>query len=429
MAQHWKILLGLALGACLGVFANLVLDPETTKIFSYFADGIGQVFLRLIFMVVVPLVFCALTLGVWGIGDVRKLGRLGLQTVFMTFLLSGAAVLIGLTLANTLRPGTRLSDEIKSNLKQTYANDASPNAENAKRAKSLKETLLDIIPKNPLQEAVGALDGSSPGSGMLGVMFFSLCLGAALTAIGTKAQPVIAVLEGFNEAIMVFIQFAMRLAPYGVAGLIFGLTATLGFEVVFVLGWYVVTVMLGLTLQLLIVYSLVVYFLAKRSPVEFFRSIVEVMLTAFATSSSNVTLPTSLRIVKDRLKLDKKVGRFVLTVGSTANQNGTALYEGLTVLFIAQVFGIDLTISQQFAVVLMATLAGLGTAGVPGGSLPLLILVLQSVQIPVEGIGFVLGVDRLLDMSRTVVNVTGDITIATCIDSWSHVSSDVADTP
>jgi DAACS family dicarboxylate/amino acid:cation (Na+ or H+) symporter len=221
----------------------------------------------------------------------------------------------------------------------------------------------------------------------------------------------------------------MRLAPYGVAGLIFGLTATLGFEVVFVLGWYVVTVMLGLSLQLLIVYSLVVFFLAKRSPVEFFRSIVEVMLTAFATSSSNATLPTSLRIVKDRLKLDKKVGRFVLTVGSTANQNGTALYEGLTVLFIAQVFGIDLTISQQFAVVLMATLAGLGTAGVPGGSLPLLILVLQSVQIPVEGIGFILGVDRLLDMSRTVVNVTGDITIATCIDSWSHVNSDVADNP
>jgi dicarboxylate/amino acid:cation (Na+ or H+) symporter, DAACS family len=424
MALHWKILIGLALGATAGLFTNGFVNQETAATLSSIGEGIGHIFLRLIFMVVVPLVFCALTLGVAGIGDARKLGKLGLQTLLMTLLFSSASVLIGLSLANTIRPGGRLSEEARLGLQEKYAKDADRTSENAKRAKSLKDTLLDIIPKNPLQEAVGSLDGSSPGSGMLGVMFFSLCFGVALTVIGDKAEPVIAVLEGFYEAIMVIIRFAMRLAPYGVAGLIFAMTATLGLDIVKALVWYVGTVITGLLIQLLVVYSLAVYFIAGRSPIAFFRDIMEVLLTAFATSSSNVTLPTSLRVVDEKLGLNSKVAHFVLTVGSTANQNGTALYEGLTVLFIAQVFGVELSISQQILVVLMSVLAGLGTAGVPGGSLPLVVLVLQSIQVPVEGIGIILGVDRLLDMSRTTVNVAGDIAVATCVNRWSGETLD-----
>jgi dicarboxylate/amino acid:cation (Na+ or H+) symporter, DAACS family len=418
LALHWKILIGLAIGATAGLISNLYMHPKSIEAVSLVAETVGQVFLRLIFMVVVPLVFCALTLGVVGIGDARKLGRLGLRTLVMTILFSTCSVFIGLGLANSIRPGGRLSAESREQLRQKYAAAADSKIRQAQASKTLKDSLLDIIPKNPLQEAVGSLDGSSPGSGMLGVMFFSLCMGIALTVIGDKALPVVAFLEGIYEAVMVIIRFAMRLAPIGVAGLVYAMTATLGLDIIKALVWYVTAVLIGLLIQLLVVYSAALYLIAGKSPRAFFRDISEVLLTAFATSSSNVTLPTSLRVVDEKLKLDRRVSHFVLTVGSTANQNGTALYEGLTVLFIAQVFGVELTLMQQIVVVLMSILAGLGTAGVPGGSLPLVVLVLQSIQVPVEGIGIIMGVDRLLDMSRTTVNVAGDIAVATCVDRW-----------
>lgn len=420
LALHWKIFCGLAVGAIAGLICNLFATDEFTAMVSFYAEGIGQVFLRLIFMVVVPLVFCALTVGVASIGSTGKLGRMGLRTLVMTILFSSCSVLIGLTLANVVQPGGRMSSASREQLREKYSAEADKTKVQASKAKTIRDSVLDIIPKNPLQEAVGALDGSSPGSGMLGVMFFSLCMGLALASLGERARPVTDVLEGLYEAVMVIIHVAMKLAPYGVAGLIFAMTATLGIDILRALLWYVVTVLCGLLIQLLVVYSAAVYFLARRSPFQFFRDISQVLLTAFATSSSNVTLPTALRVADEKLKLDRRVAQFVLTVGSTANQNGTALYEGLTVLFIAQVFGIDLSISQQVLVVLMSILAGLGTAGVPGGSLPLVVLVLQSIQVPVEGIGIIMGVDRLLDMSRTTVNVAGDIAVATCVDRWQQ---------
>ncbi len=418
LALHWKVFIGLAIGASAGLFCNAYVSDEITQTISTFAEGIGQVFLRLIFMVVVPLVFCALTLGVAGIGDTRKLGRLGFRTLVITLVFSTCSVFIGLGLANTIKPGARMSPESREQLREKYSVEASKTAAQANKAKSLRDSILDIIPKNPLQEAVGSLDGSSPGSGMLGVMFFSLFMGVALSVIGDKAKPVLDFLDGFYEAVMVIIRFAMRLAPFGVAGLIFAMTATLGLDIIRALMWYVLAVLIGLLIQLLIVYSAAIFLVARRSPIQFFKDISEVLLTAFATSSSNVTLPTSLRVVDEKLKLDRRVSHFVLTVGSTANQNGTALYEGVTVLFIAQVFGVELSVSQQVLVVLMSILAGLGTAGVPGGSLPLVVLVLQSIQVPVEGIGIIMGVDRLLDMSRTTVNVAGDVAAAACVDRW-----------
>ncbi len=428
LALHWRILIGLVIGATAGVACNLIFrdaDGVSNPGLKWFADNvtntIGQVFLRLIFMVVVPLVFCALTLGVAEIGDARKLGRLGLRTLVMTLLFSSASVFIGLALVNTLKPGAMLSESSRERLKNQFAVDADTSINQATKAKTPAQTLLDIIPRNPLQEAVGALDGSSPGSGMLGVMFFSLCFGVAITLIPPqRAQPVLDVLQGIYDTIMVIIGAAMRLAPYGVAALVFTISAVLGLEFLVALSGYVVTVLIGLGIHMFIVYSLAIWFIAKRSPVAFFRDIMEVMLTAFATSSSNATLPTALRVTNEKLGLDKRVSQFILTVGSTANQNGTALYEGITVLFLAQVFGVDLTYTQQFTVVLLCILAGIGTAGVPGGSLPLVVLVLQSINVPAEGIGIIMGVDRLLDMSRTTVNVTGDIAVAACVDRWER---------
>jgi DAACS family dicarboxylate/amino acid:cation (Na+ or H+) symporter len=209
----------------------------------------------------------------------------------------------------------------------------------------------------------------------------------------------------------------MRLAPFGVAGLVFSLTAVLGFDILKTLAWYVVTVIVGLALHMFGVYSLVVSIFARLSPRQFFGRITEVMLTAFATSSSNATLPTSLRVTEQNLGVHREIASFVLTVGSTANQNGTALYEGITVLFLAQVFGVDLTLTQQITVVLMSVLAGIGTAGVPGGSLPLVAILLLRVGVPPEGLGIILGVDRLLDMCRTTLNVTGDIAVAVCVNA------------
>jgi DAACS family dicarboxylate/amino acid:cation (Na+ or H+) symporter len=378
------------------------------------AEPIGQIFLRLIFMVVVPLVFCALTLGVAGIGDVRRLGRLGVRTLLLTLMLPAASVVIGITLANTLRPGMRLSPVKRVELRERYASGAATAVAQARQAKPLRDTLLDIIPKNPLQEMVGAIDGSSPGGGTLAVMFFAPVFGVALTLAGHRTQPLIAVLEGIYDVVMIIIGMAMRLAPLGVAALVFSLTAVLGLDTLKTLFWFVLTVLAGLALHMFGVYSVLVSLFARLSPRRFFGRITEAMLTAFATPPSNATLPTALRVAEDNLGIRREVAGFVLTVGSTGNQNGTALYEGITVLFLAQVFGLDLTLTQQVTVALMAVLAGIGTAGVPGGSLPLVVLVLQSVGIPGEGIGIILGADRLLDMCRTTLNVTGDIAVAAC---------------
>jgi DAACS family dicarboxylate/amino acid:cation (Na+ or H+) symporter len=377
---------------------------------------VGQIFLRLIFMVVVPLVFSALALGVAGIGDVRRLGRMGLTTLLLTVLLSCTSVAIGLGLANTVRPGTHLPEVKRAELRQKYAARADTTVNQAKQAKPVRDTLLDIIPKNPLQEMVGALDGSSPGGGMLSVMFFALVVGVAIAISPERTTTLVGVLEGVYEVAMTIIGFAMRLAPVGVAALVFSLAALLGLDIFRTLVWYIVTVVAGLVLQLFVVYSGALILFARMRPQRFFSLISDAMLTAFATSSSNATLPTALCVAEEKLGLRPDVSRFVLTVGATANQNGTALFEGVTVLFLAQAFGVDLSFTLQVTVVLMSVLAGIGTAGVPGGSLPLVVLVLQSVGVPGEGIGIILGVDRLLDMCRTTVNVTGDLVVAACVN-------------
>jgi DAACS family dicarboxylate/amino acid:cation (Na+ or H+) symporter len=414
---HAKIMIGLAVGAVAGITANLTLGGSPTL--TWFIDNpaylVGQAFLRLLFMIVIPLIFSALALGVAELGDVRRLGRVGAKTFAYTVIVTILSVVIGLVLVNTIRPGHFLSDEKKAELiASTGKEQVIANAETAKKTRTV-DRLLQIIPNNPIGDAANALNPhpNYAGSGFIAVMFFAFVFGLGLALSDPDAvQPVIAFLQGVYAAVMKIIDFAMSLAPYAVAALIFSTTAKLGFEVFGTLGMYVLVVLLGLAIHQFVTYSILIRVFARYSPLTFFRKIREVMVTAFSTSSSNVTLPTAIRVTQDELGVPREIAGFVLTLGSTANQNGTALYEGITVLFLAQVFNIELTLAQQLTVVFLSVLAGIGTAGVPGGSLPLVVLVLQTVNVPAEGIAIILGVDRILDMSRTVLNVTGDITAA-----------------
>lgn len=432
---HTKILIGLVVGAALGIVVNVAssLPEDSTAAAAVDADGngvsdrvefwatrvadpIGRVFLRLVLMVVLPLVFSALVLGVLGLGDLSRIGRVGGISLAYTLLLSGTSVAIGLGLVNLLRPGDGLSQEQREILKETYAGDAESKLQSAGHVKPIEQILLDLLPENPLQEMVGALDGSSPGNGMLAVMFFALVFGISLAMIDpVRRDAMTTLIEALFDVSMTIIAFAMRLAPFCVACLIFSITARMGGEILLTLLWFVFTVLLGLSLQMFVVYSIALWVFARRSPWQFFRDVREAIVTAFGTSSSNATLPTALRVAQDELKLPPEISRFVLTVGATANQNGTALYEGVVVLFLAQVFGVELSMMQQVTVILMSVLAGVGTAGVPGGSIPLIVVVLKSVGVPPDGIAIILGVDRLLDMCRTTLNVTGDLALATCV--------------
>jgi DAACS family dicarboxylate/amino acid:cation (Na+ or H+) symporter len=424
LALHWQIIIGLVVGAVAGLVANAACTtPESQKTLAELGKDwikpVGQIFLRLVFMVVIPLIISALILGVAGLGDVRKLGRMGLRTLALTLLLSGASVIIGLVFANVLRPGDGLPEAQRDKLQAMgkAREDTKKDVQKSKETKSAMETIRDLIPENPFEDIAGAFNPEySRGSGMIAVMVFALLVGIAASVAPERTGPLLKVLEGIFDISMVIIGWAMKIAPVGVAALVFSLTSVLGFDILKTLAGFVGTVLAGLAVHMFIIYSIAIVFLARRSPKWFFKGSGEAILTAFGTSSSSATLPTSLRVADQKLGLKPAVTRFVLTIGATANQNGTALYEGITILFIAQVFGTDLSLGMQAKVLLMAVLAGIGTAGVPGGSLPLVGAVLVSVGIPAEGIGIILGVDRLLDMCRTAVNVTGDLAIATIVD-------------
>jgi DAACS family dicarboxylate/amino acid:cation (Na+ or H+) symporter len=282
----------------------------------------------------------------------------------------------------------------------------------------LSDVLIELIPRNPLDSAVRALDGE-----MLPLMVFALIFGFAISRAGAAdgdRNILIRVFDQIFDACMRIVGWAMIIAPVAVFAIVFNTARTFGADVFRAVLLYVVTVVAGLLVQQFIVYGAVLRVAARRSPVQFFRDCREVYLYAFSTASSNATLPLSLQTAETKLGISPRIARFVLTVGSTANQNGTALFEGITLLFLAQVYGLDLTVGQQVRVMVMSIVAGIGTAGVPGGSLPMVLIVAQSVGIPAEGMGLILGVDRFLDMCRTAVNVSGDLVIATVVDRSAH---------
>jgi DAACS family dicarboxylate/amino acid:cation (Na+ or H+) symporter len=410
--RHTRILFGLLFGLVAGLTAHAVgadapwVDWSVRNV----AYPLGQLFLRLIFMIVVPLVFSSLVLGVLELGDVKKLGRVGAKTLLYTLFASGISVAVGIGLVNFFKPGVGVDPSVRASLGGAFADQSEKAIENAKKALPWTDTLLQLIPRNPLQAAVEALQGE-----MLALMVFAVFFGVALAQVRRDKETVVDFFEGVLRVSMKIVDWAMGLAPYGVAALMYSLTAKSGFSVVPRLGGYVGVVVAGLAIQQFLVYSAILKWLGRVSPVEWSFRIREVALTAFSTASSNATLPTSLQTAQTKLGISPRIGNFVLTVGATGNQNGTALFEGVTVLFLAQVFGVSLSLPQQITVVIMSILAGVGTAGVPGGSLPLIVIVLQTVGVPAEGIGIILGVDRFLDMCRTTLNVTGDLVCATVI--------------
>jgi DAACS family dicarboxylate/amino acid:cation (Na+ or H+) symporter len=412
LKSHNKLLLALVSGLFLGAVlhalgAGQFIHSLSESLFEPF----GQLFLRLIFMTVVPVVFCGLVLGVYQLAQHHGLRQIASRTLLYTMLTSTISVMIGITLVNIVRPGEGIS--LPESLLDTQSAQIEKIHLNSESAKTIAQTILDLVPKNPVQAAAHALDGE-----MLSLMVFALIFGFAMSRAIQDDRPNAAVsfFETIYEATMEIVHLVMRLAPYAVFALVFSTSLKFGWELIRLLAQYVLVVVVGLVLQQFVVYSALLKFIGGRSPKQFFSACSDVLIYAFATASSNATLPKSLDTATEKLKLSSEISRFVLTVGSTANQNGTALFEGVTVIFLAQIYGIDLTLTQQIQVVLMSILAGIGTAGVPGGSLPLIMILLQQVGIPPEGLGLVLGVDRFLDMCRTAVNVGGDLVIAALVD-------------
>lgn len=412
MSRHSKIFIGLIFGAVAGVVCNFLFlnAPWLVIVQNYISDPLGKIFLNLLIMMVIPLVFASLSLGVAQIGDLKKLGRIGFKTISYFILVTTLAVTIGLVLVNVIRPGDYLPAETKTQLLTSYRGQATEIKEATEKTEFGIQTLVNIVPRNPFSAV------AKPNPDMLALIFVSLIVGIALTLIDKKkAEPLIRLLEGINDVTVIVINLAMKLAPFGVAALIFSVTSRFGFHLLVALSMYIITVLVGLAIHQFGVFSILIKIFARYNPMKFFRKVETVMLTAFSTSSSSATLPTTMSVSQENLGIPSQITGFVLPLGATMNMNGTALFEGVTVLFLAQVFGINLSLGMQIVVIIMSVLTAIGSAGVPSGSIPLLVIVLAMVNIPPEGIAIILGADRLLDMCRTVLNVTGDITCAAYI--------------
>ena len=390
------MLVAIVAGAAAGLAANAWAGgaPWLEWTLANLAQPVGQIFLRLLFMLVVPVLFAALVMGVAGL-ELGELGRMGLRMLGYTVVVSTVAVAIGVALVDLVGPGRGAPASLRELARQGAAVRPPPGS----------FSLVGIVPMNPIRAAA---DGD-----MIGLIFFSLFFGVGLALVRTEpAARLREAIEGLYEVSMRLIGLVLRVAPVGVAALLFSMTARLGAEVLGQLAAYVLVVLAGLALQMGVVYSLSVRFLGGMSPWAFFSSTRLAVVTAFSTASSSATLPTALKVAEEELHLPPAVARFVLTAGSAMNQNGTALFEGVTVLFLAQLFGVPLGLGEQLGVMGICILAGIGTAGVPAGSIPVVAMILQMYGIPLEGLGLILGVDRLLDMARTTVNVAGDLAAA-----------------
>ena len=409
-----KILLGLLLGAGIGVALNLQFAPplggvksDAYKVLESWADGVikpfGDLFLSLLFMVVVPIVFSSLFLGVAGLGSVQKLGSLGGRTMAWFLVTTTFAVVLGITLVSLIEPGKAVSPEVRAQIQAQYLGDAQARIAQASQSKGWIQMLVDIVPRN----VVGA---AADNGKVLGLIFFALLLGAAaIRTAPERTRALRELLEGVYELCTRVLGWVMQLAPYGVACLIFHATAKLGIDVMKLVGLYFLTAMGGLVLFQLVVITLLAKVFAGIGPGRFYRGIRTLVVTAFSTSSSNATMPTTIRTATEEFGVPKEIAGFVMPLGATMNMNGTALFEGVSILFLAQVYGAELSLAQQLLVVGMAVLTAIGAAGVPGGSLPLLAVVLTQINIPPELLALILGVDRLVDMTRTIPNVTSDL--------------------
>lgn len=412
LALHVKVLIGFVLGTVVGLLVHAAMADASWvhMLIEYVTKPFGQIFLNLLFMLVVPLMFSALVLGVAELGDIASLGRLGWKTLTYTATVTAAAVAIGLLCVNIFQPGSHMDPAL---VQQAMSNSTAGEIVDKGNALNFMDLIVNIVPHN----IVGAMADDSK---KLGIVFFALMFGIGLVmkpTPGTRAFK--NAMHGLFEICMHLIGMFIKLAPYAVAAFMFNLTAQLGLEVIKSLAWFVITVLVALAIHGFVVLPLWVRFMGGMGPREFFRGTQEATLTAFATASSTATLPVTLRVAEENLKLPRKVSRFVLTVGASANHHGTALFEGITVLFLAQVYNMHLPLTTQLMVLVLCILGGIGTAGIPSGSLPVIAMICGIIGLKPEGIGIILGVNTFLDMCRTALNVTGDLATAVVVSHRS----------
>lgn len=418
MKLYTKISIGLMAGVVVGIGVNLTAWEFGANVVAAIENfGIGWI--RLITMVVIPLVVASLVVGAASLGDLRSVGRVGGKTVAYYLITTSVAVSIGLILSNVIKPGSGLSEASRKGLLDEYGGEAASRIDLAQQAPGIVELLLNMIPRNPISAAAN--------TEMLPLILFSILFGIAATTIREdRRKAVLGFFEGVNDISMQLIRWIMVLAPYAVFVLIAGVTARFGFEILQSLLWYTGTVALGLLLHAFGTFYFILKFLARLDPLEFFRRIRNAQLLGFSTSSSSATLPVTIQIAEENLGVSNKIASFVLPLGATVNMDGTALYQGVAVMFIAQVFGIELSLFAQLTVVLTATLASIGAAGVPSAGIITLTIVLVQAGVPETGIALILGVDRILDMLRTSVNITGDLTGTVLIAQTEGESLDLS---
>ena len=417
MQLHWKIIIGLLLGTAYGIASAFNGWSEFT---SNFISPFGTIFLNLLKLIAVPLIVSSLITGIASLSDTRKLSRIGLRTILLYVTTTAVAVSIGLILVNVLEPGSAIPDSYQETLSNEYIEKAASKknlADSIQENRGPLQPLVDMVPSNIFSAA-------SNNSNMLQVVFISIIFGISLIGIDRKfSKPVLEFLEGVNQLVIKLVEIIMYFAPYGVFALIAKTISSVSGDIsqigsiLSALLFYMGVVIVGLFIHMGITYIAILKFFTNISLKHFFKSIGPVQLVAFSTSSSGATLPVTMKRCEKDLGVSKEISSFVLPLGATINMDGTALYQGVAAVFIAQAVGMDLTLADQFTIVATAVLASIGTAAVPGAGIIMLVIILEAINVPSEGIALILGVDRILDMIRTTTNVTGDATIACAMDS------------
>lgn len=414
---HWQIIIGLILGLGWGL-----LSSQTG--FGHFTDNwikpFGTIFVRLLELIAVPLVLTSLIVGITSLSDIRKLSRMGTKTIAIYLVTTVCAITIGLVMVNLIKPGKVLPKQTREQLIASYRNNVSNSDQSAESVinRGPLAPLVDIVPSNFFSAA-------SNNGEMLQVVFVAILIGIGLVQISKeKSKIIIDIVDGFNDVIIKIVDFIMLLAPYGVFALMAALIVDLGgnnlgkaLSLLYALGWYILTVAIGLLIHMTVVYQGLFKIFSKMKFRDFLRGLRPAMLLGFSTSSSVATLPVTMERVQNNLGVHEEVASFVLPVGATVNMDGTSLYQAVAAVFIAQALGLGLDIYSQITIVVTATLASIGAAGVPGAGIIMLVIVLKAIHVPVEGIGLILGVDRILDMLRTTVNITGDAAVSVAVAS------------
>jgi DAACS family dicarboxylate/amino acid:cation (Na+ or H+) symporter len=417
-------LIGLVVGAVAGVLTlalGAFFPPLLTGarvVASNVLDPLGQVFLRLLFFVVIPLIFASLASGIVQLGELRRLGPLAVRTFTLFFLNMSIAVALGLVMMNVVQPGDFLDEPTQARLMQEFSGAAGAHIE--KQAQSPEMTPSTIVEMFMPRNLFGAFVGNSRSTlgEVLPLILFAILVGAAGVSLPEdRRRQLQKGLDTVTELMTGIVHFALRLAPYAVPALIYSVVVKIGFDILIALGVFVIGCAVVMLLHLFGTMSIWLKAWTSWSPVAFFKEIRDVLITAFSTSSSNATLPTALAAARERLGISPTTAGFVLPLGTTMNMSGTALYEGCVVLFVAQVFGVDLSFAQQITLLLLSVLSAVAVAGIPGGSLPLIAGLLITFGVPPEGIGIILGVDRILDMTRTMVNVGSDVVTTVVVDA------------